>query len=91
MKRFLIPFLALALCPPAQAHPNKDLWDRYEAQVNSIDARVESAAVKAWMTSDPVHIAVKGRRRRFRDCMNKNRRADFVQAVLACQIEQEVN
>ena len=90
MKRLLIPFIALALCPPAQAHSNKELWSQYETQVNSVDARVEAVAVKTGASHAAFHLAIRARLQRFRACMQKNRRADFLQAEFACQIEQEV-
>ena len=82
--------LGLALCPPAQAHTNAELWHQWESQIDSVDARVAATGVKFGNPRDPLPRAIQGRRVRFRACMETNRNADFVTAVLACQVEQEV-
>ena len=82
--------LGLTFPAPAIAHSNAELWRQWESQIDSIDARVEVVGLKSGMTLDPIHRAIRGRRQRFGSCMRSNRNADCVTAVLACQIEPEV-
>ena len=73
---------------PAIAAPNAELWRQWESQIDSADARVAALGVK--MSRQSFFLASQSRRGRFRSCMETNRKADFVEAVLACQLEQEV-
>ena len=82
--------LGLTFPAPAMAHSNAELWRQWESQIDSVDARVAAIGVKFGNPRDPLPRAMQGRRVRFRECMETNRSADFVEAVLACQVEQEV-
>ena len=82
--------LGLTFPAPAIAHSNAELWRQWESQIDSVDARVASLGLKTGVSRQSFFLASQSRRGRFRSCMETNRNADFVKAVLACQLEQEV-